>query len=380
MKPEEVRSLFPIMEQRTYLFSGGHSPMSTPAIEAVRQLTEQWTYGIAELYERLSEHVEAARTLYARLIGADQDEVAVVDSTGAGSNLAVELTDLKHGGNVVFDEWSYPSSIFPWMLPPKQDLERRFVMARNGIIELEDIAQAVDDDTIAISISHVTQGEGFRQDLAAVSKIAQEHGALLLVDGAQSAGAISIDVRELGVDFLSAGACKWLLGAAGVAFFYGKRNLIERIPPPRAGGPSALRPPGSSPADGFTPKPGAARFQLGMPNLLGLAATIPGLEILTQAGKSQVEAHVLELSGYCVQALRERGYEVLTPADPQRRGGVVAVVMEDPPDVERFMRDQKVDVYSGHTYNRTLRIDPHIFNNSGDIDVFLAKLDEYEAM
>ena len=148
---------------------------------------------------------------------------------------------------------------------------------------------------------------------------------------------MSIDVHEMGIDFLSAGACKWLLGPAGVAYFYGSKHLLERMPP-HAGGPSSVRAPGSHPSDGFTPKPGAARFQLGIPNILGLAAAIPGLEILTGVGKERVESHVLDLSGYCIDGLADRGYEVLTPADPNRRGGVVAVVMDDAPGVERSWR------------------------------------------
>ena len=185
-------------------------------------------------------------------------------------------------------------------------------------------------------------------------------------------------MHEQGVDFLSAGACKWLLGPAGVAFFFGARHLLDRMPP-HAGAPSAFREPGSTARDGFTPKPGAARFQLGIPNLLGLAATTPGLDILTQAGMDRVEAYVLDLSGYCVAGLGERGFEVHTPVAPERRGGVVAVVMDDAPDVEWFMRQRNIDVYAGHTHDSTLRIDPHIFNNREDIDGFLAALDDYKS-
>ena len=366
------------MEDRTYLFSGGHSPASTPAREAVRRLTDQWGLDMGDLYGRLDEDIDRVRRLFAGLIGADEDEVAIVDSTGAGANLAVELIEPPKSGNVVFDEWSYPSSIYPWMLPPRRHLERRFVKSRSGVIEPDDLAAAIDDDTVAVSISHVTQGEGFRQDLAAVSQAAHAHGALLLVDAAQSAGAVEIDVHDQGVDFLYCGACKWLLGAAGVGFFYGAERLLDRMPP-HAGATGAVRTPGDSPRDGFVPKSGAARFQLGMPNLLGLAATTPGLEILGQAGMENVEAHVVGLSGYCIAELKERGHEVLTPSDRARRGGIVAVVMDDAPDVERYMREQRIDVYAGHTYNRTLRIDPHIFNNRDDIDRFLTKLDEYSS-
>ncbi len=127
----------------------------------------------------------------------------------------------------------------------------------------------------------------------------------------------------------------------------------------------------------FVPKPGADRFHLGMPSLLGLAAIRPGLELLTAVGMDTVEAHVLDLTGYCISGLQERGIEVLTPADPQHRGGVIAASIDDTPRVAAFLRARRIDVYGGHTYNDTLRIAPHVFNNREDIDRLLASLDEY---
>jgi selenocysteine lyase/cysteine desulfurase len=376
LNPADVRELFPILKERTYLFSGGHSPASTPALKAVQRLMGEWAGDTGDLYGRLHEEQDEVRRLFAGLIGADVDEVAVLDSTGSGENLAVESIAVPARGNVVFDEWSYPSAVYPWMLPPRDHIERRWVMSRDGVITLDDLESAIDDDTIAVSISHVTQGEGFRQDLGAVSKLAHAHGALLLVDAAQSAGAVKIDAHAQGIDFLAAGACKWLLGAAGVAFFYASKAHMQNMPP-HAGAPSAANE-FSSPSKGpFVPKEGAERYHLGIPNLLGIAATRPGLAALADTGMDRVEAHVLGLSGRCILGLRERGLDVLTPDDPNKRGGVVATVVDDAPAVERFMRERRIDVYGGHTYNRTLRIDPHVFNDDGDVDRFLDAMDEY---
>ena len=372
----EARRQFPILQERTYLFSGGHSPACSGAREAAQRLMDEWTFEIADLYGRLREEQDIVRGLFAELIGASADEIAIVESTGMGSNLAVEMIEPRAGGNVVFDEWSYPSSIYPWTLPERAQVERRFVPARDGRIEVDDLARAIDDDTLAVSISHVTQGEGFRQDLGAVAEAAHEHGALLLVDAAQSAGALRIDVKEQGVDFLAAGACKWLLGASGLAYFYANRRHLEAMPP-HAAAPGSASSHHPAETSKFEPKPGAERLQTGIPNLIGLAASRPGLEILLGVGMDKVEEHVLDLSGYCVGGLRERGLEVLTPQEPERRGGVVAVVMEDPLEAEAFMAERKVDVYGGHTYNSTLRIDPHVFNNRDDLDRFFEVLDEY---
>ena len=93
-----------------------------------------------------------------------------------------------------------------------------------------------------------------------------------------------------------------------------------------------------------------------------------------------VESHVLDLSGLCIAGLQERGIQVLTPVEPARRGGVVAAIMEDAGLVESFLRERRIDVYAGHTYNRTLRIDPHVFNNRDDIERLLAAVDSYQAL
>lgn len=133
-----------------------------------------------------------------------------------------------------------------------------------------------------------------------------------------------------------------------MAFFYSAKSHMQGMPPP-AGAPSAANE-FTSPSKGpFVPKPGAERFHLGIPNLLGIAATRPGLAALFDTGMERVESHVLGLSGRCIAGLQERGIDVLTPDNTNQRGGVVAAVLEDAPAVEQFMRERRIDVYGGHT-------------------------------
>ena len=221
------------------MFSGGIAPASRPMLAAIERYTDHLANDPGELYRRWPEDFVSARISFAALIGADEDEVAVTDSTSAGSNLSIEMIEPTAGSNVVFDELSYPSAVFPWMLPARDHVERRFVKARDNVVHLEDLAQAIDDDTIAVSISHVSQETGFRHDLTEVTRLAHEHGALLLVDAIQSVGALRVDVHDTGVDFLSCGAMKWLLGSPGVGFLYVARRHLDRMPP-HAGGPGAI--------------------------------------------------------------------------------------------------------------------------------------------
>ena len=219
-----------------------------------------------------------------------------------------------------------------------------------------------------MSVAHITPMEGFRHDITALARMAHRHGALMLVDGAQSAGALEIHLHETDVDFFSTTAMKWLLGPAGVGFLYVAQRHLNRIPP-QAGYAG-----GGFDVHHFELPPTADRFQLGMPNLIGMAATRPGLEILLEIGMENVEAHVLELSGHCINGLLEKGLKVLTPAQAQHRGGVIAVEMDDSRELWHFLYQRGVDTfYDGNLF----RVDPHIFNNQDDINRFLEGVDDY---
>jgi selenocysteine lyase/cysteine desulfurase len=128
----------------------------------------------------------------------------------------------------------------------------------------------------------------------------------------------------------------------------------------------------------FQLKAGAERFQVGVWNLLGVVATIPGLDLLLDIGMAGVENYVLDLSGYCIEGLTKRGLEVITPTEAEQRGGIVSIQMADCVKVTKFMSDNDIDVHA-EAPEQILRIDPHVFNNRDDIDMFLSTLDKYLA-
>ncbi len=371
MTPANVRELFPILSERAYLFSGGIAPASTPMLAAVERHLDALTHDTGDLYPRFMDESRVLRKRFAALMGADEAEIVVNDSTSAGSSLAVSLVAPKPGGNVVFDGYPYPSSVYPWMLPPRDGLERRFVQPRGGLIHLEDMERAIDDKTVAVSVSHVTPAQGFRHDIGALARLAHARGALLIVDGAQSAGALNIDLHATGVDFFATTAMKWLLGPAGVGFLYVAARHLERRPP-TAGWVSTER----TDMEQLRLLPSAERFQLGMPNLMGVAAALPGIDVLLETGMAVVEAHVLDLTAYCIDGLRERGITVRTPRDPARRAGVIAAESDDAGALQAFLTARGVDTY----FLRNLfRVDPHVFNNRADIDRLLAGIDAFRA-
>ena len=234
--------------------------------------------------------------------------------------------------------------------------------------------RVVDRRTLAVSITHVSWQTRFRHNLSTVADIAHANGACLIVDAAQSAGALDVDVHRVGVDFMTRLAMKWLLGSPGVGFLFVAREHLERSTPPQVGYAGLERP--FELGSPLVFKHGAQRHELGLPNLSGLAAAREGIDILLRVGLQRVEQHVLELSGYAIEQLRSRGLTPLTPIEPECRAGIVALQVAKSVELVDFMRGRSVDVWTEPNL-RLLRIDPHLFNHRSDLDRFLAGLDEF---
>jgi cysteine desulfurase / selenocysteine lyase len=379
MTPEAAREAFPITATRAYLFSGGLAPAATPVREAHDRWTEAWTNDPVAPYTGYQRELETARQRFAALIRADPDEVALVDHTSRGSNLIVQMIDAPAGSNVVVDEYTYPSSIYPWLLASKSKTEIRQVAARNHRVSMDDLARVVDERTLAISVSHVSPRSGFRHDLAALSELAHAQHAFLIVDAAQSAGALDLDVRRLGVDFLSTCAMKWLLGAPGVGFLFVAREHVERFEPPHVGYAGVIRPPRTAVSDPLAYRSGARRHEQGMASMAGVAASRAGLDLLLDVGTATVEQHVLNLSGLCIDGLLGRGLRVYTHLEPELRAGVVALPVTSGDRIVSFLRERGVDVWTDSSAS-LLRIDPHVFNDPTDIARLFDGLDEFRHM
>jgi selenocysteine lyase/cysteine desulfurase len=385
MRIEEARALFPVVEKRSYLIGGSVTPANSRSLEVMREYVDILANDPLGTYPGIPDAVvavEDVRGLFARLMHADAEEIAITESASAASNIAVDLIEPTPGGNVVFDEFNYASSVFPWLIPPRDKVERRCVQARDEVIHPDDIAKAIDDRTIAVSVTHVSAFEGFKHNICELAELAHAHGAVLLVDGTQAAGEMEIDLHASGVDFYATAALKWLLGTAGVGFLYVSKQNLSRLPT-RAGWRSA----GGFDWTSFGFVPTAQRYELGMPPLMGLAFTKPGLEILLETGVDQIESHVSDLAGYCIDGMQDRGMNVVTPRDSAYRHGIIAAYLPEAIQLWSELREQGVDTCAVHLQGPIadrrngdlFRVDPGLYNNRGDIDRFLEGVDAFFA-
>jgi cysteine desulfurase / selenocysteine lyase len=363
------RSQVPITGSRAYLFNGALAPAATPVRAAWDDWSAAWSTDPNAVYTPagLVGSSEELRRTFAELICAEPACIAVTDNTSRAANIGIRILGQRDKRNVVVDEGTYPSSLYPWYA--SGDWEVRMV-ATDGVADAVDtLAKHIDADTVAVCISHVAPYTGRRHDLAALSAAAHAHGAALFVDAAQSVGVVPIDVVHDGVDILVTTAMKWLMGPPGVAFVYLAPSILADAPVLDVGYVGLVGPPEAWPRD-RAPEivSDARRYELGLPNLPGVVAAKAGIDLLQRVGIERIFVRVQELVTRCLDGLGELGADVVTPLESQQRAGVIVVRHPDPAQVFAACRAAQVDIGS----IPSLRIDPHGFNDEHDIDRFLA--------
>jgi selenocysteine lyase/cysteine desulfurase len=368
--PDRVRHRFPILERLVYVNSCSQGALSDAVREAYEQYLRDWDEEGAP-WEYWVGRAEAARGAFARLVAADPDEVAVTTSLSAGVSAVASGLRYARRSKVVLTDLEFPTIGQIWHAQEARGARVVHVpVADDGTIPLERFDAAIDEDTLLVSITHVSFRTGTMLDVEGVVRLAHERGALVLLDAYQSAGSLPLDVDALGVDFLAAGTVKYLLGSAGLAFLYCRRALVDRLWPTATGwfaDEDIFR----MDVGDYSPSRTARRFEAGTPPVPAIYAGIAGLGLVDEIGVEEARAHVLGLHERLLGGLDELGATVVTPRDPGRRGALVCVRSTDEHALVAALRDDRV-VTSSRSGN--LRISPHAYNSAGDVDAVLAAL------
>ncbi len=320
-----------------------------------------WEYWVGQL--------EAARRSVSGLINAAEDEVAITTSVSAGvSALASGLRFDNGRDKVVLSDFEFPTIGQIWHAQERRGARIVHVPPEpDATIPLERFEEAIDEQTALVSITHVCFRNGSRLDLGEVIELAHERGALVLLDAYQSVGSIPVDIRALDCDFLAAGVLKYLLGSAGLAFFYCRRDLVEQIDP-TATGWFADRNIFEMDIHDYSPAPTARRFEAGTPPIPAIYAGIAGIELMQEIGIEETEAHVRELNAILLAGLDELGAQVVTPRAPERRGALVCVASSD---VDRLVTELGAGGVVTSSRDASLRISAHCYNTAEDMSTVL---------
>ena len=228
--PLGVRGDFPIVTKKTFLNSAYIAPIPKQVVAAGLAFLEEKANNSFQLGPLLRK-CDEVRAQFARLINAaSPDEIGLLFSTAEGENVVATGLGLKAGDNVVIDELHYDTEFVLYRtLEKTQGVELRIAKHRNGVVDASDIEPLVDNRTRLVSVAWVSHRNGFRHDMRPIADVAHTKGALFYADAIQAVGTFPIDVRAAGVDALCAGSYKWLLAGFGVAPFYVKTDVIERL-------------------------------------------------------------------------------------------------------------------------------------------------------
>lgn len=316
------------------------------------RLIRGWNEGWVDAPARLGGKI-------ARLVGARPGEVLVTEATSINLfKLAAAALRLRPGrGRIVSDVFNFPSDLYIFqglidLLGGRHHLH--LIPSADGItIDPADVEAAITDDTALVSLSHVAFKSAYLYDMASVTRLAQQRGALVLWDLSHSAGAVTVDLNTSHADLAVGCTYKYLNGGPGApAFLYVRQDLQSQLVSPMWGW-FADRSPFEFNLN-FQPDPGIARFRVGTPPMLSMEALEPALDLILEAGMERLRAKSLRQTGYMISLadtwLEPLGFSVGTPRQPEQRGSHVSLrhpegyricraLIEAPPPAVRVIPD-----------------------------------------
>src|SRR5438309_5686244 len=368
------RSEFPIFRDGIYLNTCSLGALGERTRRRVAEFLDVWQRrGASAWYDVWWGALGELRARYARVVNAGPAEIALAPSISVALSAVAEALDYARRPRVVITSLDFPTVAYQWLAKQPRGVELVVVESPDGVsVPVEAIARAVDERTALVATSHVYFTSGAIQDIAAVAEAAHASGALCLIDAYQSVGQLPVDVHASGVDFLTAGGLKWLLGGPGVAFLYAREELARRLTPGVAGWF------GHRDQFAFDPRrlafhDDARRFELGTPALAAIYAQLGGLDYIDEIGVPAIRAVAAALTEDLIARARARGFQPKVAAHPQQRSAIVMLPAADPAATVRALAEAGIvaDARPGH-----VRLSPFFYNVQDDHVAALERLEQ----
>lgn len=392
-KVDAIIADFPILTRPTsrgkrlvYLDSAATSQKPRAVIQALVDYYEQYNAnihrGVYEIAARATDEFERARVKLARFIGAKVPEVIWVRNATEAVNLVAHSwgdTNFKPGDAVLLTELEHHSDLVPWqLLAERTGAELRFIpVDERGVHVLDDLDRLLDGCKL-LAIAHVSNTLGTIAPLQQIISRAHAAGAIVLVDGAQGAPHLPLDVKALDADFYTFSGHK-MLGPTGIGVLYGKHELLQAMPPFLAGGDMIRKVEYAHTTFNDVPR----KFEAGTSNIADAIAFGVAVEYLEGVGMEWVREHERSLTTYALErlsALEPRGLAIYGPRDPEMISGVLSFNFADvhAHDLASILDTEGVCVRAGHHctmplmekmgWSATARASFYIYNTEADVD------------
>lgn len=398
MLSKEIRNYFPILNQEinghplVYLDSGATSQKPIQVIEAIKNYYELENSnvhrGVHTLGNRATESYEGAREKVRKFINAKSTkEIIFTRGTTTSINTVAQsfgLANVKEGDEIVITYMEHHSNIIPWQqLAKVTGATLKYIdLEEDGTLSLDKVRATITNKTKIVSVVYVSNVLGTMNPIKEITKIAHEHGAIMVVDGAQASPHIKLDVQVLDCDFLAFSGHK-MCGPTGIGVLYGKQALLEAMEPIEFGGEMI----DFVGLQESTWKELPWKFEGGTPIIAGAVGLGAAIDFLEEIGLDAIEKHEHELAAYAMDQMSTiEGLTIYGPKDPSKRAGIITFNLDDvhPHDVATVLDMNGIAVRAGHhcaqplmkwlKVSATARASFYLYNSVEDIDRLVAGL------
>ena len=324
---------------------------------------------------------DEARQIVADFIGADKSEVVFT----AGASMSLNMIAygyakfLQSGDEILITEAEHASNVLPWFTIAKEKgcIVRYIPLTKEGRLTIENVKKTMTDKVKVIAVAQVTNVLGFTVDIKSIAKIAHEHGAILVCDGAQSIPHFKVDVKDLDCDFLAFSGHK-MCGPTGIGVMYGKFNLLKGMEPLMSGGGMNARFNMCGEVSLLLPP---AKFEAGTQNIEGAIGLASAIKYLESIGMDNIENHEKELRKYAVSKLKQLDNVILYNENAE--SGIITFNIKDvfAQDAATYFNSKGICVRSGQHCAKilidflgtvaTIRASIYFYNTFEDIDALV---------
>ena len=390
-----IKADFPIFKSADFFYLDNAATTQKPycVMDMMKQYYETENAnplrGLYELSLKATEAYEKARVSVQKFLNAkSSEEIIFVRNASEGLNLVAQSYGrafLKEGDEVLITIMEHHSNLIPWQQVAKEKGAKLTFLEPNeeGLITVESFKKALNDKVKIVAMAEVSNVLGNRQDIETFVKLTHEKNAVFVCDGAQSVPHRKVDVQEMDVDFLAFSGHK-VYGPMGIGAVYGKKELLEKMPPFLFGG-DMIDYVGEQETT-FAELP--AKFEAGTQNVSGASGLIAAIDYLDKIGFDRIEAIERDLLSYALPQLRELPFVELYGCDSTRgnKTGIITFNVKDvhPHDVSTILDSYGVAIRAGHHcaqplmrflgQNATCRASFYLYNTHEDIDQFIAAL------
>jgi len=371
----EWRKEFPILDNTVYMISHSLGAMPRRTRERLQEYADMWsTRGIRAWEEGWWMMPTSVGDLIGKIIGAGQGEVVMHPNVSICQSIITSCLNFTASkrNKIVSESLNFPSNLYIYHSLEQDGARLVLVPSEDGItVPLDRMLEAIDEQTLLVSVSHVIFRSSFIQDLKAITARAHEVGAMVVADIYQSAGTVPLNVQEIGLDFATGGSVKWLCGGPGAGYLYVRRDLWPRLEP-RLTGWLAHKEPFAFVVGPNDYADNIYRFLNGSPNVPGMYAAMSGYEIINEVGVAAIREKSVRQTSRLVGLAQEAGFRVNCPANAEERGGTVVIEVPHGEQVttELLQRDYLVDYRPG----AGIRVAPHFYSKDEELDLTIREI------